>query len=232
VPFDEGEQRWGKDGHRLRPALQYLIDRGSLDISDGDRPICAAFRNCFDDVEILSTVRIEVDENGRFPDWEIPGTCSGLHEQSGLLVTDIPYRVFKLTERAHELLDAEKAPTELAKPDATGYVASPSDMRSFVPMQRIRAEYCEDIAVTTVKQITKVLEDYPANRVRWTRPLSKTTGFPNPRRRSVHLVDWETYVNRLKHGRDEADDNGFPDLTPVEIEARKTKVRRNRQVGK
>lgn len=96
------------------------------------------------------------------------------------------------TESKDHVVDA-------TKPDATGYVARPSDLSSYVPMATIRADHCEDVVLTTIKEILKVLKDFPTNRVRWTRPPSKKTGTPHPQRRSIHLVDWKEYVNRLKH---------------------------------
>lgn len=122
VPFDEAEQRWGKGRHSPDPAFQYLIDRRLLDVFEADTPICAAFRNYFNDVEIFSTVRIESKENRRYYVWQTPVTLSVLDEQNGVLVTGSPYSVFKLTERAHELLDAEKTPTEQAEPIVGGRV--------------------------------------------------------------------------------------------------------------
>jgi hypothetical protein len=274
VPFDEPEQRWGKDGHSLDPVLQYLIDRGLLEVSYDNRPICAAFRNYFNDSEILATIRKEENENGRLYVWDTPHSeLSVLQEQNGPLVTPGRYPVFKLTERAHQLLDAEATaaapakqdvgervdepktgpgPAEQAppgaeskddvartvgsndptKPDAIGYVASPSDQSSYVPMATIRAEYCKDLAVTSIKELTNILEDFPTNRVRWTRPLSKKTGKPHPQRRSVHLVDRETYVSRSKHGSPGTTEDGFPDLPVAEIEARKAEARRDRRLGK
>lgn len=135
VPFDEFERRWGKDGDRPDPALQYLIDRGLLNISSGNRPIYAAFRNHFNDSEILSTVSIEENEKGRSYVWLTPATSSALHEQNGSLVTRIPYRVFTLTERAHELLDAETTAAEPAKPAVGKHVGgSTSATRTEVSM--------------------------------------------------------------------------------------------------
>ncbi len=119
-----------------------------------------------------------------------------------------------------------------AKPDATGYVASPSDLSSYVPMATIRADYCEHVALTSIKEITKVLEDFRTNGVRWTRPPSQTKGAPHPRRRSVHLVDWDRYVKRLKDRWPATAEEGFPDLSPPKIDARKAKIRRNRRAGK
>lgn len=117
-------------------------------------------------------------------------------------------------------------------PDATGYVASPSDPTSYVPMARIRADYCDDVALTSIKEIRKVLENFPTNRVRWTRPPSKKTGSPHPQRLSVHLVDWEQHVERLKHRLPATTEEGFLDPTPAELEDRKAIARRNRNIGK
>ena len=99
-------------------------------------------------------------------------------------------------------------------------------------MKAILAEYCEDGAVTTTKALTKVLENFSTNRVRWTRPRSKTSGAPDPHRRSVHLADWASYVDRQKRQGSGTSDDGFPNQTQAEIEARKSKVHRNTRLGK
>jgi len=110
LPFDAREQRWGSDGHDPDPVLQYLLDRRLLEVSVSNRAICAAFRNPFGDSEILSTIRTEVNQYGRFFVWDIPFSCSTLlHEHNGSLITAIPYKVLRLSERAHQLLDFEKA---------------------------------------------------------------------------------------------------------------------------
>ena len=119
-----------------------------------------------------------------------------------------------------------------AKPYAIGYVARPADPSSYVPMATILAKHCDEIALTTIKEMIRVLEEFSTNRVSWTRPLSKKTGDPHPQRRSVHLADWERYVDRLKHAPSPTAETGFPDLSPPEIEARSSKVRHNRQAGK
>lgn len=118
VTFDERKQRWGKDGCDPGPALQYLIDRGLLDVSHDDLPICAAFKNYFNDAEIHCTIRYEENENGQFYVWQTPSVKSVLYERDGTLVTALAYPVFKLTERAHALMDTETLNAEPAKPDA------------------------------------------------------------------------------------------------------------------
>ena len=118
------------------------------------------------------------------------------------------------------------------KPDASGYVFRPTDLSAYVPMTTILAKHCEDVAVTTTKALTKVLENFSTNRVRWTRPLSKKTGAPHRQRRSVHLADWEHFVDRQKRQGPGTSDDGFPNLAPGEIGARTAKVRRRRSPGK
>lgn len=126
--------------------------------------------------------------------------------------------------------EATANPTE--KPNATGYVARPSDPSVFVSIKTIRADHCDGIALATIKEISRVIEDFSANSVRWTRPLSKNTGTPHPQRRRVHLSDWLAYVNRSKTRPSLTTDRGDPDLAPAEIDARKAAVRRDREAGK
>ena len=125
--------------------------------------------------------------------------------------------------------EATADPTD--KPNATGYVARPSDPSVYVPIKTIRADHCDGIALATIKVISRVVEDFSANSVRWTRPLSKKTGTPHPQRRSVHLSDWLAYVNQSKARPPSTTEGGFPDLAPDEIDARKTAVRRDRKAG-
>jgi len=161
VPFDESEQRWGKDGHGPEPVLQYLIDRGLLDVSYGNRPICAAFRNYFNDSEILSTIRFEENENGQFYSWETSSHIHVLHEQNGPLVTGIPYRVFKLTERANELLDAEKTAAEPATPAVGKRMGGPEgdpepvDRRKLSP-SRVKAAAVYEWAIEVIPGADKM----------------------------------------------------------------------------
>ena len=126
MPFDESKQRWGKDSHKHDPVFEYLIDRELVRISYRDHPVCAAFRNCWNDAEIVFTIRFEENEHGQFYVWETFSTISVLREKNGALVTYVPYRVFRLTKLAHELLDGEEAGAELAKLAANRKGRAPS----------------------------------------------------------------------------------------------------------
>lgn len=116
VPFDESERRWGSDGRDPDTALQYLLDRELLSSTTSRQPICAAFQNYFTDGEIFSTIRIEENSNGRFYVWETLESLSALQIRHGFLIMDTPYPVFKLTGRAHELLDVGKTDAVPATP--------------------------------------------------------------------------------------------------------------------
>lgn len=244
VPFEEYEQRWGTGSGSPDPASKYLLDRKLLITSTDSTPICAAFKNYFNDVEILATIKFVRNENGRFYMWDVKHSAlSVLHEVNHRLITPRPYIAFKLTERAHELLDAELTESETtmsaavdpkinpSTPDTIGHVLTPLDPSAFVPISVIRAEHCEGVNLTSIKAITNALEDYTANRVRWTRPWSEKLGRPNLQRRSVHLADWRRYVSRLIDGTTPGDD-GFPELTATQIEERKAAMGRARQSGK
>lgn len=107
VTFEESARRWGPGGAYLEPALQYLIDRELLVVAYGNAPVYAAFKNYFDDSEILSTVDIVENQNGRFYVWRTWGALSMLSNHNEWLVVNNGYRVFKLSERAQQLVDAE-----------------------------------------------------------------------------------------------------------------------------
>jgi hypothetical protein len=124
VPFDEAKQRWGEEGIYPDVIFQYLMDRGLLDTSKSNLPTCAAFRNLFDDTEIVATIQVEENEHGRFYSWDVLNSVSSIiDEQTGRL--RMSHRVFKLTERAHELLDVGHAAVEPAKMDGGPDVAKP-----------------------------------------------------------------------------------------------------------
>lgn len=112
-------------------------------------------------------------------------------------------------------------------PDERGYVASPADPASYVPMADIPAKHTPAALSVSMKELGTILEDYHTNRVRWTRPLDKN-GQPIRNRRSVHLGDWTAYVKR----RLPAEEDGFPQLTEAELERRKAAVRNGKHAGK
>lgn len=110
------------------------------------------------------------------------------------------------------------------KPDASGFVAAPSDPTAYLPQAQIMAEHLPDEVMIREKELANILRDYAANRVRWTRPRGKN-GIPRPNRRNIHLTDWKRYVE----GRT-ADTKREP--TAEEIEARKAHIQRSRSQGK
>jgi len=143
---DEVRRRWGGDGFAIDPALQYVIDRQLLHVSYDDRRVCGAFRNYFDRSEILLTVSQEVNENGRFYIWDTPACHSMLRERHGEFLSTLEYRVFKLTEPAHVLLDGTAAPADSAHvaedeprlPGSVGQVITsvPADWNALTDRQR------------------------------------------------------------------------------------------------
>jgi len=109
------------------------------------------------------------------------------------------------------------------QPDERGYVESPADPAEYVPAIDILTKFTPPDLPMTMYRLVTILEDYSANRVRWTRPLNPK-GQPMQRRRSVHLVDWAAYVKR--HMPD--DEDKFPRLSEAELERRKAAVRASR----
>lgn len=104
--------------------------------------------------------------------------------------------------------------------DSHGYVETPADPSAYVPAVDIMTSHTPENAGITVKHVSKIVGDFTANRVRWTRPTDKQ-GKPIVNRRSVHLGDWAGYLKR-QAGTDE---EGFPRLGDAEIERRKKAVR-------
>ncbi len=112
-------------------------------------------------------------------------------------------------------------------PDERGYVASPVDPAAYAPAADILAKHTPAELAISMKELGTILEDYDTNRVRWTRPRGKN-GQPVPNRRSVHLGDWVAYSKR----RTNPESDGFPRLSPTELERRKAAVRNARHAGK
>ena len=77
----------------------------------------------------------------------------------------------------------------------------------------------------THKDLTRILEDYAANQIRWTRPLGKD-GKPRRNRRNVHLADWLAYIEKRRA------DRGWPTPSEDEIKERKAEVRRKKLARK
>jgi len=123
-----------------------------------------------------------------------------------------------------------KAVSQGDQPDERGYVASPADPAAYAPAADILARHTPADLPITMDRLVAIIEDYDANRVRWTRPLGKK-GQPVPNRRSVHLGDWTAYLKR----RVPAEADGFPRPTEAEIEdieRRKAAVRRLKRAEK
>lgn len=119
-------------------------------------------------------------------------------------------------------------------PDENGYVKHPVDPTAYVPKTQILAEEAPEGFPLTNKLLTKILRDFKANGVPWTRPI-KNDGTPNRQRCSVHLVLWKQYVERQLHPPVEqgiqVDECDLPALTPEYIEEvgqRAAEIRRAR----
>ena len=125
---DQRHERWGRDGFDLKPAIEYLIDRGLLQWSQDTLPVSRAFRNYFDDSEVFLTVRLEENENGRFCVWQTPSSTSVVTGTPGRMAVS-SYRVFKLTDRAHEWIE-ENASTREAAPESLDSSERPSIVRA------------------------------------------------------------------------------------------------------
>ena len=109
-----------------------------------------------------------------------------------------------------------------SKPAENGYVPKPVDPTAYVSQASILAEHIPLRLPISEKQLPGILEDYSGNRIRWTRPLTKS-GNPNPQRRSIHLNDWLNYIKRI----------GSSDPSPDELAYRKSQIREgNRLRGK
>lgn len=116
------------------------------------------------------------------------------------------------------------------RPDNCGYVESPADPAAYAPATDILTKHTPADLPILMDRLVAIIEDHDANRVRWTRPLTKN-GRPMKNRRSVHLGDWMAYLKR----RSPADKDGFPRLTEAEIEdieRRKADANRLKRAGK
>ena len=112
-------------------------------------------------------------------------------------------------------------------PDARGYVESPADPTAYVPASKILNEYTPAELNVTARELPKLLGDYSANHIRWTRPPGKD-GTPRRNRLAVHLVDWNAYVN----GRRGTEPDGWPRTTANERTDRANAIRQTKIAGK
>ncbi|MFQ5807429.1 MAG: hypothetical protein ACE5I3_13355, partial [Phycisphaerae bacterium] len=128
-------------------------------------------------------------------------------------------------EDAHELVG------QAGEPDATGYVAHPTDRSAYVSAGDIVSKHTPAKMPLTAKQLTQVLEDYGTNHIRWTRPAGRD-GKPRKNRRSIHVTDWLAYVERQRASGVAADENGWPTVSSDEIAERADAIRRQKPAGK
>lgn len=135
------------------------------------------------------------------------------------------------SEVANVLRGAMGAPQTPAStddaPDEHGYVASPTDSAAYVPASGILAEHTPADMACTVREMSRMLDNFVETGVRWTRPIGKN-GRPVPNRRSVHLGDWLRYLGQSRR----ADAGEWPRLSDNELEQRKAAVRATKHAGK
>ena len=202
--------RWYRKGKALRPGFRPPARSlpGEYERRLSAKPAYAD--DFYDESDWLEHLRIQAEVYA--------DACSTL--------SDLIARAGRTRSRQSPLKRGRKTPDGATQPDTTGYVSDPPDPTSYVPLAEIIAEHCESLSIVSPKQVTKLLDDFPSNAVRWTRPLSRH-GSPHPQRRNVHLVDWEKFAKRLRSQLSALDSEGFPSQTPDEIEAAKAKVRGN-----
>jgi hypothetical protein len=136
------------------------------------------------------------------------------------------------TEKATAAARADQgavAPPSLVVADAHdkhGYVESPSDPKSYLPLNVLLADHTRPELGMNVKQASRLVDDYSANRIRWTRPRGKH-GKPIPNRRHVHIGDWIECMRR----KATTDPDGFPPFTEGEVERRTAEMRKRKEPG-
>lgn len=113
------------------------------------------------------------------------------------------------------------------KPDSRGYVKEPEDENSFVPMKVILDGYCQNVPISSLKQIGTVLDDFSVNDVRWTRPFTKR-GAIDTHRRNVHIGDWIKFAEKLRAALTAKPVEGSTDPTRDQIALEGAKLREGR----
>ncbi|MDA0284584.1 MAG: hypothetical protein O3B86_14645, partial [Planctomycetota bacterium] len=110
--------------------------------------------------------------------------------------------------------DAAAKPAEADRlPNEKGFVKAPSDPSAYVPQAEILAEHTPLNLGLEPKDLVKITEEFSINAVKWTRPRSN--------RRSIHLVDWTTFIRRLRS----TETDGTPAVFPEEKETRQAAIR-------
>jgi hypothetical protein len=112
------------------------------------------------------------------------------------------------------------------EPNSDGCVCNPADDSAYVSKSEILSKHAPTTLRITNKRLTDILANYAVNNVRWTRPISGTTGKPHPQRLSIHLTDWVQFVDRATKSADAGECEISP--TPAEIEQRMAEIRRSK----
>ncbi|MDA0810000.1 MAG: hypothetical protein O2945_22405 [Planctomycetota bacterium] len=125
-----------------------------------------------------------------------------------------------------EATDAKTTRDPDGEPNSNGYVRNPPDGSAFVSKSEILSKHTPTTLRVSDKRLTEILANYAVNKVRWTRPISGTTGKPHPQRLSIHLTDWVQFVDRATKSVD-TDEDGECEIspTPAEIEQRMAEIR-------
>lgn len=103
------------------------------------------------------------------------------------------------------------------EPNEAGYVRSPVDQTAYLPLTKIVQEHTPQEMSLTQKMVVGIIEDFPRNGVRWSKPASN--------RRTVHLADWTRYIS----AKAKVDSEGFPSMSQAEIASRKAAARASRR---
>ena len=115
------------------------------------------------------------------------------------------------------------------EPNSDGYVRNPVDGSAYVSKQDIIIKHTAATFHVNDRIVSQILAEYAKNGVRWTRPISKTTGKPHARRLSIHLVDWMQFVERSLKGNFAGDDEDCDtSQTQTEIDQRAAEIRHSR----
>lgn len=136
---------------------------------------------------------------------------------------------FLYGEPDSKMTDAGSQPDSVRRPESNGYVRDPADDSAYVSKSKILSKHTPATFRVTDKRLTDILANYAEYKVRWTRPISGTTGKPHPQRLSINLSDWVQCVDRATKSSVTDEDGECEVLpTPAEIEQRMAEIRRSK----